>query len=336
MVSFGLSMGISSREPMSRLPRLVSQAENLEFDAFYILDSQIILKDAYIGLAIAAQSTNQIMLGTGVTNPVTRDLSVITTAFSAIQELSAGRAILGIGNGATAVDPVGLKPSTLKEMETSITLLKGMLAGEEVVYRGKPVKILTATNPVPIFLSASQPKMLKLAGKVADGVILMGSSTPSLVADQINIIKDGANEAGRDIKDIFIDLWQTISVSEDKDKAFNDVKSWVASQSKYWWQKVSDLPPEVADAVKGDELLTASQNYKVDQHLSLKAKHKDFVSNEMADLMAIAGDSEHCSKKLSALASLGVNRITLTLLSGGREDRLNALAEVIKSVKVLV
>jgi 5,10-methylenetetrahydromethanopterin reductase len=335
MVSFGLSMGISSREPISRLPALVNRAENLGFDAFYVLDSQVILKDAYIGLAIAAQSTNKIMLGTGVTNPVTRDLSVITTAFSAIQELSDGRAILGIGNGATAVDPISLSPASLSQMEKSIRLLTGLLAGEEVIYRGKPIRILAAGNPVPIFLSASQPKMLKLAGKIADGVILMGSSTPSLVAHQINIIKDGANEAGRDIKNIFIDLWQTISVSDNKHQAFNDVKSWVASQSKYWLQKVSDLPPEVVDAVNGDELFQASENYKVDQHLSLKAKHKDFVSDEMADLMAIAGDSEYCSKKLSALASLGVNQITLTLLSGGREDRLNTLAEVIKSVKVL-
>jgi 5,10-methylenetetrahydromethanopterin reductase len=325
-------MGVSPREPLLRAPKIAKQAEDAGFEAFYILDSQLIVKDAIVTLALCAAETDRILLGTGVTNPLTRDITVVASAFSALKEISGGRAILGIGNGGSAVESIGMKGAKIAEMEEVIRNLRSLLAGETIAYNGMPaVTVLVAQGEVPIYLSATQPKMLGVAGRLADGVVLMGSSTPAQVQQQIDTIHEAAREAGRDPGEIVIDLWQTISVNDDRQQALDDVKSWVASQSK-WWLSRSAAPPPVASATMGDEVQKTADAYNVYEHLSLHAKHKDSVSDEFADAMAIAGSIDRCAEKLSALAQLPVQRITLSLLSGGRLARLENLTRVVERV----
>lgn len=332
MLSFGLSMGVSSREPLLRAPEIAREAEKAGFERLYFIDFQLAVKDVYVTLALCAMNTERIQLGTGVTNPITRDPTVTACAISAIQEVSKGRAILGIGAGMTSVEGIGLKPARVRTVEETVDVIRRLLAGETVKQRGQDVRLATTQGRVPIFISASQPKMLHLAGRVGDGVILMGSSNPRLVQEQIETVLAGAREAGRRRSEICIDLWQTISVSHDRRKALDDVKAWVASQSKWWWNKTADRPTEIAAAIRGSEIEQATQAYDFLEHLSLHAAHREAVSDEMADVMAVAGDVGHCVAKLRALAALGVDRITLSLLSGGRLSRLQTLAEVAQAV----
>jgi 5,10-methylenetetrahydromethanopterin reductase len=290
------------------------------------------MKDVYVAMALCAVNTERIKLGPGVTNPITRDITLTACSISAIQEVSNGRAILGIGAGGSAVEGIGLKAARVQVMEEQIVLLRRLFAGETVEIRGARVQLRVSQGQVPIYVSATQPKMLALAGRVADGVILMGSSTPHLVKQQIDTILAAAREAGRKREEIVIDLWQTISVSDDRQQALNDVKAWVASQSKWWFSRATDTPAEVAAAVHGSEVQQTAQAYEYLDHLSLHAEHKDSVSDDLADLMAIAGDAEYCAAKLRAVASLGVDHMTLALLSGGRMRRLQQLAEVVQAV----
>ncbi len=327
-MKFGLNMGVSHREPLTRAAEIVCRAEEAGFDCFYFIDSQLIVKDVFVTLTLCAQKTKRILLGTGVTNPVTRDLTVLASAFSALQEVSSGRAVIGMGSGGSATESIGYKPATVREIEGSIRVLRGLLGQEVVQYRGKEVRLLTSQGPIPIFISASQPKMLSLAGKLADGVIVMGSSIPHLVEEQISFVLAGLKESGRERKDLIIDLWQTIAVSDDRKTALNDVKPWVASQSKWWWSRASEMPTEISAAVREDEIKQATLSYDIYEHLSRNAGHKDLVSDELANGMAIAGDASYCFDKLNALTNLGVDQITLSLLSGGRQERLETLSRL--------
>jgi 5,10-methylenetetrahydromethanopterin reductase len=72
----------------------------------------------------------------------------------------------------------------------------------------------------------------------------------------------------------------------------------------------------------------AAREYDFSTHLSLRAEHADTVSDEFAQVLAVAGTTEECRERLASLASTGVDRITVTLLSGGRERRLEEIAEV--------
>ena len=172
--------------------------------------------------------------------------------------------------------------------------------------------------------------MLRLAGEVVDGVILMGSSSPTLLTTQLDQVFEGLAASGRDRASFHVDLWQTISVDADKQRAIEDVKSWVASQLVYWFARAESLPPELEAVIDRDRLEEANAQYTVRDHLSLNAKHRELVSEELADVMTIAGDEEHAVGRLRELSALDIDNITLTLLSGGREQRVEALGQVIE------
>jgi 5,10-methylenetetrahydromethanopterin reductase len=332
MNSFGISLAASVREPMSRIADLVAAAEGHGFRIAYLLDSQVAFKDVYVTMALCALKTKSIRLAQGVTNPLTRDLTVTAAATGAIQEVSGGRAVLGLGNGGTAVESVGIKGADLATTESAIRKLRAMLAGEEVEHNGVPVNMHAVQGHVPIHLSGTRPKMLELASRAADGVILMASSQPALLREQLQTINNGLEKAGRKRKDFFIDLWQTISVDADQARALEDVKSWVANQVRYWFSRTDQLPAELARLIDRTRVNEIAETYVINEHLSLQAEHSGLVSPELANMMAIAGDADYCRNRLRELAQLDVDNITLSLLSRGREERLRTLADVIQAI----
>lgn len=331
-VTFGLSLAASLREPISRVAGLVARAEELGFGAAFVIDSQLAVKDAYVTLTAAALRTSRIRLATGVTNPVTRDLTVTASAFAALQEISGGRAVVGLGNGATSVEGVGLKGTNLAATRQAILTLRALLDGERVQHNGVEVQLPAPAGRVPIYLSASRPRMLRLAGEVADGAIVMSSAQPRLVQEQLDQVREGLDLSGRPREDFHIDLWQTISVRDDLGQAVEDVKSWVASQLVWWLARAESVPPEIADTVDWEQARAAAAAYDITEHLSLHAKHRELVTDRLVDVLAIAGDERHAIERLRQLAELDVDGITLALLSGGREQRLTTLGRVIAEV----
>ena len=115
------------------------------------------------------------------------------------------------------------------------------------MWMGREIRVATGGKRVPIFVAASQPRMLRLAGALADGVILMGAAQPELTRWQLDHVAAGAAEAGRTLQDVFVDLWFTISISDDRKKALDDVRPWAASQAR-WFAKWRELP-DLAQAV---------------------------------------------------------------------------------------
>jgi len=331
-VSFGLSLAASTREPITRIADLLAAAEELGFQYAFVIDSQLAVKDAYVTLTVSALRTHSIKLGTGVTNPITRDLTVTASTISALQEVSGGRAVLGLGNGATSVEGIGLKGANLAATRQAISKLRSLLDGKPVEHNGVEVQMPPTPDYVPIYLAASRPRMLQLAGEVADGAIVMGSAHPKLVQEQLDSVAQGLRESGRPREAFHVDLWQTISVSDDKHKAVEDVKSWVASQLVWWLARAETLPPELEAVIDRERMRAADQAYDVTEHLSLHARHREMVTDELADVMAIAGDVEHSAARLRDLWRLDVDNITLALLSGGREQRLQTLGHVMREV----
>ena len=95
-------------------------------------DSQLIWRELYVLLGAAAQATTRVVLGTGVTNPITRLPAVTASAIVTLQELSSGRVILGVGTGDSSVRTMGMKPSTVAELEQFVTQVRALCRGEAV------------------------------------------------------------------------------------------------------------------------------------------------------------------------------------------------------------
>jgi 5,10-methylenetetrahydromethanopterin reductase len=322
MDRFGLSIGVSPREPLRRVGDLASLIEADGFEALWVIDFQVGMKDVHAAMLLAALHTEKLLIGPGVTNLATRHATVTANAITALDEISDGRAMLGLGAGWSAVLAAGGRPAKLAEIKEGVAQLRKLFAGENVDVGGRQVALATARRQVPIYLAAAQPGMLRLAGETADGVILMGAAEPEFCRWQLAFIREGLERAGRDRSELIIDLQVTMSVDDDLDKALADVRAWATSQAATFvdWKQV---PPSYERF--RPEFEKAASSYHLVEHLSLHAGHKEAVSDEFTRMVAIAGDENHCLERLHALSELDVDRVTFALLSGGRERRLKQL-----------
>jgi 5,10-methylenetetrahydromethanopterin reductase len=322
----GLSSGVGGREPLTRVPLLASAIEEAGFDRLWYVDYQLPMKDAFVAMTLAATATSRIQIGPGVANARTRHISVLANAMNAINELSSGRAVLGLGTGHTAVYGVGLSPTTIDETRRALTDLRLLMAGEEVDAGGQRYSLRTASEagPPPILLAATHRRMLELAGEIADGVVLMGAADVEMTRWQIERIALGADRAERSLSDIDIDLWMALSLGDDE-AVVADVKAWAAAQARVLNRWKGDLPGDF-ERFRA-EFRRADTQYTLSRHLSVGGPNADLVSDELALRLAIAGDAATCAARLNALFDLGLGGVTITLLSGGREERIRRFGE---------
>ena len=277
-----------------------------------------------MALAVLARATKTLKIGPGVTNLVTRHETVVANAMSTLATFAPGRVLVGVGAGDSSVFPLGRQPMTIANCDIGIRRLRSLLNGEAVRYEGGDVTLSYKPDPVPpIYLSASQPRMLHLAGVVADGVIIMGPSDPDTVRMQMNQVDEGARQAGRNPSDVARDLWVTMAVGGAS--AVNDVKSWAAAQAR-WLARWKHVPASLE--VYRKEIKHAAETYDFGTHLSRSADHAAGISDEFAKVLAVVGDVEECQRRLQLLMIPGISRVTVTLLSGGRERRLDEIGAV--------
>lgn len=331
MKRFGISRGVSPRETFQQVGEIAKEVEDLGFDMLWFVDHQLGMKDVYAAMNIAAQNTKRLEIGSAVTQFQTRHPTVTANATTALDELSNGRAILGVGAGWVSVHSIGWQPNKLHEIRAGIELSKRLFAGEVIDFNGVEGQLATARRKIPVYLAVSQPGMLRLSGEICDGAILMGSADPEFCKWQLQYIYEGLEKAKRKRSDIVIDLIVTMSIDEDEHKAISDVRAWATSQAATFdvWKTMPSAWEKYRPQFK-----RAAEEYHYKDHLSLHAGHKEIVTDEFVQSVAVAGNLKTCIEKLKEVATLDIDRISFALLSGGRRRRLQQLAnEVIPAIK---
>ncbi|WP_432837751.1 LLM class flavin-dependent oxidoreductase [Dactylosporangium sp. CA-092794] len=197
-MSLKVGIRIPPCEPLSALAAAARRAEDLGFDHVWFPDSQVLWRDVFGTLAAAALRTDRIGLGTAVTNLVTRHPTVVASAARTIAELAPGRFRLGVGVGNSSVQPVGLAPSTQAELRERLGTVRTLLAGEEAGFGTARSRLRDPGDGIPIHLAASGPRNLRLAGELADGVMLLSGVAPVTLASSLAAVREGAERAGRD------------------------------------------------------------------------------------------------------------------------------------------
>lgn len=330
----GMSLGISPREPIAHTVEVVQSAERLGFDSAWIADVQLSMKDCFVALTLCAANTSSIVLSTGVTNPVTRHPTTLANGFTALNEVSQGRAVIGIGTGWTGVYSIGLKPARIAFMEEAINQMHTLCEGGEVEGAdGKPYRLVTAAGRIPIFVAANQPRILEMCGRVADGVILMGGANQAFTRWQIDHVRRGAEAVGRDFGEIELHLWAAIGMNEDIEQSRDDVSHWAASQAETFskWREL----PDFMRTYQAD-YDSAAAAYNRLEHMSSHAAHKRTVSSEFIDWVALTGTPEQCLEQIRALGQTGIHGVTLAFRAGagGREARMREIHDgIIRHVK---
>src|SRR5437588_12437310 len=210
--------------PHQRMIALAKQAEAAGFGYSWIFDSHVLWQEPYPLLTLLATNTQNMRLGTCVTNPAVRDASVTASLLATLNRISGGRMDLGIGRGDSSRRVMGKKPTTIENLEQAVQAIRDLNSGKQITYEGHSIQMSWADAGVPpIWVAGYGPKALRCAGRVADGVILQFSD-PHLIKWCLGFVAEGAAEAGRDFSKIRVMSATAVWVSEDKKTARERVR----------------------------------------------------------------------------------------------------------------
>jgi len=305
MKNVKVGIGLFPTESFQRMVSLIKLSEDLGFSCAYVGDSQMIWREAYVILGAAAMATKRIALATGVTNPVTRDLGVIASGWATLREATGDRLLLGIGTGDSSLETLGKKPSTLANLESAIGMVRDLIGGKTISYPGTNASArLTFVQPgtrIPAYIAVSSPKIHRLAGKVADGAIVLVGTDPEFLKASRRELEAGAAESGRDLKaDGFrVVCWTPCSIQEDGRAARKAVKAHVARVLK------RKLPFDL-DAATMEVVRKIREHYEYYEHMVAGTAHGELVSDELVERFAVAGTPAEVREQLERLAATGL------------------------------
>ncbi len=325
MSSLSFGYGWFPTEPLPKMIHLAKLSEELGFSHLWVGDSHLIWREAFVNMAAAALNTSRVKIGTGVTNPLTRHPSVTASAFATLDEMSPGRFIVGIGLGDSSVETMGMKPARLAYFEKTIKEMRALLAGDEVeLETGKIHLNHSCKGKILFYIAASGPKMLELAGRLADGVIILVGTDPAYLRSAMEKIEVGAKASGRALKEIDLVLWVPCAVSE-KFPARAVVKAHVA-------RVVAHPLPFVRDKKEQEVLEEIRKAYNYYQHLDPKARQGKVIPDWLVDKFAIAGTPEECRAKVQQIRGSGIDQIAIIPYAVGDGDRGDTLKKFASAV----
>lgn len=318
------------RDDPARYQHEVATADEVGFDLVCGGDSQSVYREVYVSLTVAALRTTTARLGPMVTNPITRHPAVTASAIAAIDELSGGRAILGIGSGDSAIRNLGEKAAKLAELREYIEALQALFRGETVEWHGKRIHTSWISRPVPIYISAEGPKTLELAGEVAEGICMHTGTSPEIVADSLAHVRRGAEKAGRSLDDI--DVWAMLktAVADTREEAIEEIRMGLAGSAHHAFRfglEGKYVPEELQEPV-----LELVRRYDTRVHEVWDGQNRTLsdelgITEFLADRFALVGTPDQCIDRLRALREAGISQVILPALGPDPAGMLRRLGE---------
>jgi len=207
---FEMGIWMPTDVPLADIVEAARVADEEGFDYAFLADWGAGTRDVFVSMAAIAAATKRIKMGPGITNPYLRHLVVSATAVATVDEMSGGRAFMGLGLGgeATLLNPLGVHVERpLKMMREAIELLRSYYSGQSVQYDGEffhvhGVSSRFARPDIPIYYAARGNQMLKLGGELTDGLLITGTARFDLQRT-IEAFRQGAAISGRRPKLIY-------------------------------------------------------------------------------------------------------------------------------------
>lgn len=321
------------RPALAQQVQLAQYAEKRGFESVWVCETRLV-RDAVTPLAAFAMATDRIKLATGVVNNWTRSAGLMAMTLATLHELSQGRVILGIG---AYWDPLAWnqgirRRKTLTAMREYVTVVRRLLNLETVTYEGEMVQVrdlrldLGMGEPqtpkqVPIYIGATGPRMMELAGEIGDGIFHNFFTSVSYLRRSLERVQAGAQRAGRSIQDIDMPHMVAVAMSEDADEAYDTARHAV---TMYIGQQ-----PHIASASGIDEELV--------QHIrdtmggwppregGIEAA-MPLVGDDIVDQLCAAGTPERCRDRVQEYLDAGASYPVLCPLTPNIADIIDAFA----------
>ncbi|HWN01384.1 MAG TPA: LLM class flavin-dependent oxidoreductase [Candidatus Dormibacteraeota bacterium] len=316
----------------------ITHAENLGYSHCWVTDSQMIRSNCWAVLALAAQQTRRMRLGTGVNVPGLRLAPVVANGIATINRLAPGRCFIGLGTGHTAMRTLGQKPMRLGPFKEYVQTVRALLRGEEVDYtlngETHPIRFqmrehrfIDLDHPIPVYIAGFGPKAQALAGELGDGLISglpRGGTVPEMLANA----RRGALKAGR-VLPVGFHTSAMVNVAllqpgeaANSERIIAECGAAVISGLHYLVAhhlETGAEPPAYARPVWKSYLDWLNAGPPEARHQRLHGSHYSFVDPEEARFLTpalieatcLTGVPERIVEQLKELESQGLNQIML-------------------------
>jgi len=305
--------------PTAPVPEVVEWATAVErygYDLLGISDSQSISRDVYVTLAHSATATSRIRLGSRVITPVTRHPAVAASAAATLAELAPGRTLIGIGSGDSAAYTIGARAASLAELREYALAVRSLMTTGRAEYHGRPAIFTWSRVRVPIYLAASGPKTLRLAGQIADGAVIRTGLTPDIVRDSIAQVHAGARETGRNPAEIDLWWWPDVNLADSYTEAVEEIKTSLAMDGNHLTRFTVEgkhVPPDLLPRLR-----MLAERYVFGEHSRPGGANCQLITelglvDYLADRYAIVGTPAECVKKLERAIEAGARQFWMSI-----------------------
>jgi 5,10-methylenetetrahydromethanopterin reductase len=312
--------------------RRVRKADEYGFDRITTGDVQGNHLECYTALAYVAALTTRASLGPLTTHGVTRDPGVVAAAVASLDAISGGRAFFVLGQGDGSVRNVGLKPATVDQTREYFVAVRDLLRTGRAAYCGRSLKLdwpSETIRRVPLYLVAEGPRMLDLAGELADGVYLGTGFQPDVVAATVQRIRAAAERASRDANSI--DLWwgTRCAVAPTRAAAVAAVRESLSSMGNHALRgdyEAKRVPASLIPALREYHL---RYSYAAKNGLGVGPTNGDLMDelglgHYFLDRFGVVGTPDDIVERLAQLRSLGIERVNL---AADTDEQLRLLGE---------
>lgn len=302
---------------------MVREIEGLGYRHLWITDSSLHTRNCYVQLAVAAMTTSHLVIGTAVTNPLTRHPAITATALATLDELSGGRAVLGIGAGDRPLLELGLQPSSVANLEAAVESIRRLWAGAHTdadadgfVLRDAHLRF-EARSEIPVYISASGPRTLELAGRIADGVILLVGLFPDGVRWAVEQVARGARSAGRPKPNTIVFAYGAID--EDRCWALEQARSIAA-----WFPQTQ--PGICRMAGMSDAQIQEVRRAYAGGEFQEAAAAAALLPDDFVRSVALAGTEQEARSVIETTLDAGADAVHLFPLGQRRMETVRAFA----------
>ncbi len=302
-----LGIAVLPKLPLAEFVRLGQECEASDL-ALWVPDERF-FRDVFVAMAALACATSRSTIAPGVTDPYIRHPLLTAAAMASLDELSNGRAILGIGAGVSGFDALGIKrhaPATA--VREAIDMCRRFWAGESITNLDGPVYAKAAqmnfsARQIPVYIAGRGPKILALGGEVADGVIIGHFTSRNGIGSAQEQIAAGLKKRSPERGKPQTLVWAYTSVSPDGDAARAAVKPAIGRTIK--------STPEALDllGISAPRLLEELERHGYSRSAAYDRAMCETVSDELAGHLSIAGTPQECIDRIRAIEACGVDQV---------------------------
>ena len=312
---------VAGGAPADQTAEFLGRAEAAGFTGVGFPDTQLIMRDVYVMMALGARSTSNLKLYTAVTNPVTRHVSVLASLVQTVEELAPGRVEIIVGSGYSAVRTIGQRAATLREMRECVVNLRRLLAGERVDLDGFEAHLPYASGRhIPILMAATGPRTIELAGEVADGALLAVGLHPAMIDRAEQMLAVGAEKAGRDPGSLETIYVARTHVADDMKIAEEMARpicvQWAIEPYRVRWLREAGLEiPEIELPAELKHLypdIPHAENWE--EACRLTSFMPDQMVADICEVSGLYGTTDYIATRLDELEKRGVKRLLVQTL----------------------